>query len=59
MVLKKSLIVKMFWGENYLLTDEQLEVESSKSLCVYKGEEARDQSVTWLLHVDTENVQKL
>lgn len=47
----------MFWGEHYLLTDEQLEVQSIKTLSVCKGQGARDQSVTWLLHADTENVR--
>lgn len=36
----------MFWGEYYLLTDEQLEAEPNLQYC--KGQRARGQSVTQL-----------
>lgn len=56
--LLKTLVMNVFWSEHYLLTDEQLEVESNKTFSVCKGQGARGQSVTQL-YVDTENVQKL
>lgn len=34
------------WGKQYLLTDEQLEVESNKTFSVCKNQGARDESVT-------------
>lgn len=45
--------MNVFWGEQYLLTDEQLEVVSKKTFSVCKGQGARGESVTQL-HVNRE-----
>lgn len=46
LIFQKTLIMNMFWNQHYLLTDEQLEVESNKTFSVCKGQGAKGQCVT-------------
>lgn len=50
--------MNVFSGMHYLLTDEQLAVESNKTFSVCKGQGTRGQKETEF-YIDTDNLQKL